>query len=924
MHRTLSIRGLTDSQVATRVEAGKTNYFEQVSSRSIWDILRTNALTLFNGIILVCTTVLISIGRIQDAFFVAIALSNMVIGSVQEFKTKQALDKLALLNAPKARVRRRAGEKEVAVADVVLDDILVLRPGDQIPADAIVAQTIDLEVDESMLTGESDAVLKSSGDQVLSGSIVVGGSGLAKVNKVGADSYANKFAKEAKKFSLVSSELNRSINLVLRTITWIIGPLILVVFNSQVLALGGWGQISGIWQDAVVATISSVISMIPLGLILITSISFAVAAVKLGRQKVLVQQLPAVEGLARVDMICLDKTGTLTEGDIQHREFIPLIQKRTEAAKAVLSWYGAQPDANATARSLMTSFGEIPSTDSVATIAFSSKRKWSAVEFSKTAVKGSWVFGAPEMIFASLPPELAVQVTELSGKGYRTLVLARSASSIDGSTLPEGLEPVALLTFSEKIRSDAAETLRYFAEQDVAVKIISGDNPQTVASIARQIGLEVKHGYDARQLPKDDKVLQQVLRDNIVFGRVTPEQKKRIVAMLKEMGHVVAMTGDGVNDTLALKEADMGIAMNSGSSATKAVARLVLLDGKFSRLPKVVDEGRQVIANIERISMLFFTKTTYAVALAIIFGLLVLPYPFLPRQLSIVDALTIGFPAFFLALLLNRQRYQPGFLKRSLSFAIPSGLIAATAVGLFAWLTAGQNIPEAEIRTGAVMLLTVIGIWLLVILSRPVSFVKLGIITLMVGLLIATFWVPMSVNFFLLVALDFSTAVLLVLLVLGAIIGIEIVRFIHRRVHPEAVLVSKMSTPVRLRLLTVSSYVVAYLFIALGILLILARYSPDFIEFQSAVLTIAGITLVYLGFIVLALVSGIGRADQASRVILTVILGVAAVVSLVSIFIFDDIHFVQIAIAIINGGFIAMLWGKRARGYFGAGTAIRK
>ncbi|MFJ5958013.1 HAD-IC family P-type ATPase [Paenarthrobacter sp. NPDC092416] len=778
----LSVQGLSTADVAERVAAGQTNAFVQDTSRSVWSIVRANVLTLFNGIILACFIVLFAIGRWQDALFGFSAIANAVIGSVQEYRAKRALDRLALLNAPHARVLREGSEAEISLDDVVLDDRLVLRAGDQVPADGLVAGSRGLQVDESMLTGESDAVEKSEGDRVLSGSVVVAGEGTAVVDRVGADSFANSLAAEAKRFSLVASELRSSIDRVLKWVTWFVGPVALLVLNAQMIAQGGWAgaTASGAWRDAATATIASVVAMVPLGLVLMTSITFAVGAVKLARQQVLVQELPAVEGLARVDIICLDKTGTLTQGDIVFDAAHPLTAR--PGWESVLAWYGAQKDANATARSLAGHFDEPPGFP-LDRVPFSSARKWSAVVFDD----GMWILGGPEMVFPvrnSTDPvlqQLAIQAAELATTGRRTLVLAHGTPT-DDETVPADAVPVVLLTFKENIRPDAAETLTYFAAQDVEVRIISGDNPQTVAAIAREVGLNAPQGFDARELPDNDQEFLDVINNNMVFGRVTPDQKKRIVVALKAAGRTVAMTGDGVNDALAIKEADIGVAMNSGAAATKAVARLVLLDGKFSHLPSVVAEGRQVIANIERVSMLFLTKTAYATFLAISFGILLLPFPFLPRQLSVTDGLTIGIPAFFLALLPNAQRYIPGFLRRSLTFAVPAGVSVTLGLAAYARLAANLQIPEAEIRTGSTLILAIIGIWILVVLSRPVTrFKGLVIGAMMVGLVLV-YSVPIAREFLQFTDPTLPTALLVLGTSVACIALIEIVRFVHRRV----------------------------------------------------------------------------------------------------------------------------------------------
>ncbi|AXH35053.1 HAD family hydrolase [Humibacter sp. BT305] len=811
----LDLAGLSAADVAERIAAGETNAFVADSSRSVWSIVRANVFTLFNAIIAGCFLVLLLVGRWQDALFGFSAIANALIGSIQEYRAKLALDRLALLNAADARVRRDGVEVEVPTQDVVKGDLLVLRAGDQVPADSVVVFSNGLQLDESMLTGESDAIDKIPGTEVLSGSVVVAGEGYARADKLGADSFANRFADEAKRFSLVASELRTSINRVLRWVSWIIGPVALLVLNSQVIAAGGWERAfqDESWRQAVVGTIAALVAMIPLGLVLMTSIAFAVGAVKLARQKVLVQELPAVEGLARIDIICLDKTGTLTEGDIVFDDAHPIAVEDAPGWDAVLAWWGVQPDSNATARCLAERFTAAPSGEPVGRTAFSSARKWSAVSFgSGSGAEGTWVLGGPEMVFpagavipapggagaagggpggvAGAVPGASVDLLEsaaaLAASGRRTLVLARSPHGAEGELdaseeLPADLEPVSLLTFRESVRPDARETLAYFASQGVDVRVISGDNPQTVAAIAREVGLEAPHGFDARQLPDDEDELIDLLRDEVVFGRVTPEQKKRIVLALKAAGRTVAMTGDGVNDALAIKEADIGIAMNSGSPATKAVARLILLDGRFSHLPGVVAEGRQVIANIERVSMLFLTKTAYATGLAVVFGAMLMQFPFLPRQLSVIDGLTIGLPAFFLALLPNAQRYSPGFLRRSLSFAIPAGVVVTIALAFYSRMATSLGIPEEELRTGTTLVLTIIGLWILVVLSRPITLFKTFIVGAMMIGLILVYSIPIVGDFLQLTDPGPDTAVLVIVTTAASIGAIEVVRAIHRR-----------------------------------------------------------------------------------------------------------------------------------------------
>ena len=743
--------GLTAAEVAERVAAGLTNKQDTSSSRKFSSILRANFFTLFNAIVGGSFLALLLLGQWKDALFGLAVISNILIGVIQEYRSKRTLDRISLLHAPHARARRNGELVDLKLEEIVMDDLLELRAGDQLLADAEVIYSDGLELDESILTGESEPVEKEIGSTLLASSAVSAGRGLARVTQVGANTYASKITIEAKKFSLVASELRNAINKVIKWISYALLPFVLIAANGQMQAHGGWVQAiaDGSWLEATVAAIASVIAFVPQGLVLITSITFAVAAMGLARKNVLLQELPAVEGLARVDVVCFDKTGTLTEGDIEF-EAIELVGEDSFGHEAILAYFGNDPDANATARCLAPAFSGHENLQHESSVAFTSAQKWSSFTFKK---EGTWTLGAPEFVLAKKHDTVLKRAATLAATGRRTLVLTN------------GDEPIALVTFRERIRSDAAQTVRYFREQGVSIRIISGDNPQTVAAVARDAGVEFEgQAFDAQNLPEDTEELAKVMEHFTVFGRVTPEQKRNMVAALQLSGHVVAMTGDGVNDALALKKADMGIAMGSGSPATKAVSNLVLLDGKFSNLPGVVAEGRKVIANIERVSKLFLTKTTWALTLALTFGLLAWKFPFLPRQLSGIDSFTIGLPAFALALLPNPQRYIPGFLKRALSFTIPAGLAVALSVISLRIITDAQHWSMEEAQTGTMVTMSVTGIWVLSTLARPLNGVKLGIFVGMFALGVAIFTVPLATAYF-----GFTTLTLNQLAIAGGI-----------------------------------------------------------------------------------------------------------------------------------------------------------
>lgn len=745
--------GLSEADVNRLLASGNSNVEPLNPSRSLASIIRGNVVNLFNGVVGACFLLLIALGQWKDSLFGFALMSNLLIGIIQEYSAKRTLDRLAVLNQPLARVRRDRSDSEIPRELIVVGDIVLLRSGDQILADGIMVESEGLDVDESLLTGESEPSPKSIGDRVLSGCGIVAGSGVMCVTEVGAETYAATLTAEARRFTLVNSEIRNALNRLIRWVTWALIPLVLIIINGQVHTVGGWGAIAveG-WVDVAVRSTSSIVAMIPQGLILITSISFALAAVALTRKRVLLQELPAVEGLARVDVLCIDKTGTLTDGEVAFDAIHPISGANDfPAAETVLGLFASDPAANATALSLV---GRIPESDYPVTarIAFSSARKWSAV-VTGGPTPTTWVLGAPEFVLDASTPAHAGALTEatrIADGGVRTLVLAASIVGPPAEAeLPSGLVPVALVTFTENVRDDAQQTLEYFRDQGVTVFIISGDNPRTVAAIARTAGVDVTEAIDARSLPTDIEALAVVLETHRVFGRATPEQKRTMMAALQSRGHVVAMIGDGVNDALALKHADLGIAMGSGAPATRAVSNLVLLDSRLSSLPGVVDEGRKVIANIERLSRLFLTKTVWAMILAAVFGALFMSFPFLPRQLSAIDFFTIGIPAFLVALLPNSRRYVPGFLGRALLFCIPAGVVTAAAVLWLTWAIATAGTWElAESQTATALVLSMTGLWVLTSLTRPLDVWRVAIVAAMVVVSVGLFGIPFFAEFF--------------------------------------------------------------------------------------------------------------------------------------------------------------------------------
>ncbi len=747
---TAAATGLTSDQVAERVAAGEVNASGGQGGRSLTQILRANVLTRFNAILGSLLVVVIFVGPFQDGLFGVVLAVNTVIGVAQELRAKRTLDRLAVLTAPTAHGVRNGSSVELAAADVVLDDVLELRSGDQIVVDGVVLSSDGLEVDESLLTGEAVPVVKGHDDEVRSGSFVVSGFGRIRAVRVGNDAFAQKLQGEARRFSLVRSELQRGTNQILRIVTLIMIPAGVLLVTSQVLRSGQP------LDDALRASVAGVGAMVPEGLVLLTTLAFALGAIRLARRRVLVQELAAIEGLARVDVLCIDKTGTLTEPGMK----VAMIETLgdTAAEEALGAIVGSDPSPNATIEALgalPVPAGWLPE----ARVPFSSARKWSAVQF---AGRGTWVFGAPDVVAADrrLPVSLSARIDTFAARGDRVLLVARSLDPLDGETLPGNLEPAGLVVLEERIRPEARATIGYLLSQGVEIKVLSGDDPRTVASVAERVGIPGSADpVDARDLPEDPMGLARVIEASSIFGRVQPHQKKAVVSALQGSGHVVAMTGDGVNDVPALKQADLSLAMGSGSQATRAVGRIVLLDSSFAAVPGILGEGRRVIANIERVANLFVTKTVYAAILAVVVGISAIPFPFYPRHLTIVSTLTIGVPGFFLALASGSPRAHPVFVRRVLSFTVPAGVVAG-AVTLCAYLVARgpAHATTAQARTAATLALVAIGLAVLILVARPLNAARVVLVGCMAGGAALVWVVPLSRRTF---SLDYPPAVAL-------------------------------------------------------------------------------------------------------------------------------------------------------------------
>ncbi|MEU9626189.1 HAD-IC family P-type ATPase [Streptomyces luteogriseus] len=737
--------GLTGAQVAERVERGQVNDVPVRSSRSTVDIVRANVFTRFNAIIGVLWLIMLVVAPIQDSLFGFVILANTGIGIVQEWRAKKTLDSLALIGEVRPTVRRDGTAAPVSTSEIVLDDLIEIGPGDKVVVDGVCVEADGLEIDESLLTGEADPVVKHPGDHVMSGSFVVAGGGAFQATKVGREAYAAQLAEEASRFTLVQSELRSGISTILKYVTWMMVPTAIGLVISQLVV-----KENG-FDDSVARTVGGIVPMVPEGLVLLTSVAFAIGVIRLGRKQCLVQELPAIEGLARVDTVCLDKTGTLTEGGMDVTELRPLQGADETYVRKVLGALGeSDPRPNASLKAIIDAYPAVEGWRCTEALPFSSARKYSGAVFSEgDGQTGRWLLGAPDVLLADDDPALA-ETGRLNEQGLRVLLLVRVARDLDDPDVTRGAQPTALVVLEQRLRPDAADTLRYFADQNVRAKVISGDNAVSVGAVAAKLGLSGST-VDARRLPAEPDGMADALDDGTVFGRVTPQQKRTMVGALQSRGHTVAMTGDGVNDVLALKDADIGVAMGSGSEATRAVAQIVLLNNSFATLPSVVAEGRRVIGNITRVATLFLVKTVYSVLLAVLVVCSQVEYPFLPRHLTLLSTLTIGIPAFFLALAPNKERAKPHFVRRVMRYAIPGGVVAAAAT-FATYLLArehytGPGALDAE-TSAATLTLFLISMWVLAIIARPYTWWRVALVAAMAGAFLLVLVVPWLQHFF--------------------------------------------------------------------------------------------------------------------------------------------------------------------------------
>lgn len=728
--------GLSDEQVKSRIDNNLVNYDTSVPTKSFKQIIFDNFFTLFNLLNVILAVLIFLVGSYKNMLFFFIVIINTAISTIQEIHSKRVIDKLSIIAQSKSKVIRNGKKENISMNDLVLDDIIELSNGNQVSTDCII-QKGEILVNESYITGEPNSITKKAGDMILSGSFIVSGKCFAKVEHIAGDNYTCKISNSAKYVKKVNSEIMNSLKKIIKFLTFAIIPIGLSLFASQYYFQ------AVPFKDAIVQTVAAVIGMIPEGLVLLTSTVLAVSVIRLSKSKVLVQDLYCIETLARVDTLCLDKTGTLTTGELEVKDLINLenIEKK-ELENILANIAHFSEDENATIISIKSKYNKIledfiPSN----IIPFSSDKKWSGINFKN---KGSYIIGAPNFILKEIDENLKKSIDTYS-KDYRVLLVAHSPNDFTNKNLPENIQPLGLILVLDTIRKNAKKTLNYFKKQKVDIKIISGDNPITVSQIAKRVGVENYNKYLDMSTIDDSADFNDIVKNYTIFGRVSPIQKKSLVNALQDNGKTVAMTGDGVNDVLALKEADCSIAMINGSDATKNISQLVLLNSDFSSMPKIVSEGRRTINNIERSASLFLVKTIYSLLLALMVLVMKDEYPFIPIQLSLIGVLTIGIPSFMLALEPNKERVHGNFLKNIIKRALPTGLLVVIMIFILNMLYHLNIIPENKLSSYCVLSTGMCGLGLLFtfIKSRkseesklPISIYRLALAIIMTTLFI--------------------------------------------------------------------------------------------------------------------------------------------------------------------------------------------
>jgi P-type E1-E2 ATPase len=732
--RPVATDGLDEAQVKSRTLRGEVNVGRDETSRSLWSIVRGNVFTRFNGLLVVLVAVALWVGPPQDALFGFSILINTLIGMVQELRAKRILDRLVVVCTPAVRVVRGGVPQELPAERVVIDDVVELRAGDQVPVDGRVLAAERLEIDESLLTGESSPVSKAKDDEVLSGSLVVAGGGRVQAIRIGTAAYGRRLAAEARRFSLARSELKEGIDAIVAFVGWLAAPLWALLLARQLV------HPEAGWKDAVRGSVAASEGMIPQGLVLLTSVALAVAVVRLGRRSVLVQELAAVETLARVDVLCLDKTGTLSTGRLQLEDVMPLGSgeqaNELRDILAVLARAARSDDPTAAAIARTCPLPDRPS-KVTHTVPFSSARRWSAATIEG---RGTWVLGSPAVLLneSAAAAPARVQAERFAECGRRVLALGHAWGPLEYEpAIPRDLAPKALVVLREEVRDDARVTLQYLTAQGIAVKVISGDDVRTTSAIAREAGVAgVSECADGDELPSDPRRLADVAERCVVFGRVTPHRKRDLILALRQRGHVVAMIGDGINDVLALKDANLGIAVRTAAAAARAIARVVLLDG-FAALPNLLAEGRRVIANVERSANLFAAKVGYILLLALAVAAVGAPFPLLPRQNTLAGSVSVGIPGFFLAMTQYTTLARSGFLPRLIRFSVPAACMgAAASLAAYGIARALHHGDLALGRTAATLTLSAWGLSLVLALPGPKGRVPSAVLPLMASVLV--------------------------------------------------------------------------------------------------------------------------------------------------------------------------------------------
>ena len=728
MQRPAGLLGLSEQEAAQRAEQGLANRSEISTGKTTKEIIRSNTLTYFNLIFLVIAILLCSVGSFRNLTFLPVVVGNALIGIVQELRAKRTLEKMSILNAPHAIVVRDGAEREIAVEDLVKGDLIVLTAGDQICADALVLEG-SIQVNEALLTGESDEIEKDVGSYLMSGSFVVAGQCYARLENVGDASYVSKLTREAKAAgSGEQSEMVRAIDQIVKWVGIAIIPIGVILFIQSYHFNGET------FQKSVVSAVAAILGMIPEGLYMLTTIALALGTIRLVQHKVLLHDMKSIETLARVDVLCVDKTGTITEPSMCVTQVCPLTGvpepvEQAQLQQLLADYVRATQDNNATMQALQDYVAalELPQPETPRVL-LEVQPFSSAVKYSRTVFDdGAYLLGAPEFVAGEGYEAIAPELTPYTEAGYRVLLLAKGAVREEDAG---AVTPLGYVVLSNALRAGAVETFAYFEQQDVTIKVISGDNPRTVSEIARQAGISGAEQYvDAAELDTDDKISDAAQRYT-VFGRVTPKQKQKLVQALQQQGHTVAMTGDGVNDILAMRDADCSVAMASGSEAAAQAAQLVLLDSDFSRMPNVVFEGRRVVNNIQRSASLFLVKNIFSLLLSVFSAVFMLTYPLEPAQISLISMFTIGLPGFLLALEPNRERISGRFLKNVLLKALPAGLADVLAVGALVVCGEAFSLPDNDVATAATMLLCVVGFMILIKISKPMTPMKYGILAI--------------------------------------------------------------------------------------------------------------------------------------------------------------------------------------------------